>query len=523
MVSFCSSRLVQLLATMTIAPRWFFVAPRCVVVVAEEIAPFPLGSPCYANYQCEKNVAFCRWKEEEGIVRDSSDAGGGGDYDDDAYAHRSSKYKYRVEAEYGLHGYDEESFREDLAMNVARFASSVAKLMDVDARTVEALEVIGPGESQSRIAKNAVKVVFIKFGLLSKTLVEAAEKGNRLTTITAEEVVAALRQAGLENVVEASASSGDGFIQVYGVGASDESEGTDGEGDADNDEFAPPPSPLLLPPSMPSPFLPPFSPLLTPPIRVPPPPPMPPDLPPLHLPPPPLYSMPPPEVPSLDYQPLEPTASPSHPPLSPPQSPPSSPSTPNSPSTPPSPSPQAPPAPSAPSSPLSPASPSSPSSPLSPALPSAPSSPSSPSTPPSPLRRRVLLSSDVIETYQFEMGVCKPIPPIRTSTLPPPPPPLKKIASTKTIGISVGVSMTILVVLRASFIHYQRQKSERGGTDALACEEISATSSLSSRRVLFSLRALSCNDKKEIRNNTSFFFAPPSGGQQKRKNRKISV
>jgi len=217
MVSFRSSRL---LATLRIAPWWFSVA-RC--VFAEEIAPFPLGSPCYANYQCQKNVAFCRWKEEEGILGESSDVGGGGEYDDDAYAHRSSEYKYRVEAEYGLHGYDEESFREDLAMNVARFASSVAKVMDVDARTVEALEVRGAGESQSRSAKSAMKVVFIKFGVLTKTLVEAAEKGNRLTTIPAEDVVDALRKGGLDNVMYASASSGDGFIQVYGVGESDNS------------------------------------------------------------------------------------------------------------------------------------------------------------------------------------------------------------------------------------------------------------------------------------------------------------
>jgi len=90
MFSFCSSRLLQLLATVTIAPWCFFVA-RC--VFAEEIAPFPLGSPCYANYQCQKNVAFCRWKEEEGILGESSDVGGGGEYDDDAYAHRSSEYK----------------------------------------------------------------------------------------------------------------------------------------------------------------------------------------------------------------------------------------------------------------------------------------------------------------------------------------------------------------------------------------------------------------------------------------------
>ena len=151
-----------------------------------------------------KNEAFCEKDESE-------------EDDESVYAHRSAEYKYRVEAEYGLHGYDDASFMDELAMNVARFASAVAKVMDVDARTVEALEVRGAGESQSRSAMSAMKVVFIKFGVLMKTLVEAAEKGNRLTTIPAEDVVDALREGGLDNVMYASASSGDGFIQVYGV------------------------------------------------------------------------------------------------------------------------------------------------------------------------------------------------------------------------------------------------------------------------------------------------------------------
>jgi hypothetical protein len=164
-----------------------------------KIGAFPVGSPCYANYQCVKNEAFCEKDESE-------------EDDESMYMYRSAEYKYRVEAEYGLHGYDDASFMDDLAMNVARFASSVAKVIDVDARTVEALEVRGAGESQSRSAMSAMKVVFIKFGVLTKTSVEAAEKGNRLTTIPAEDVVDALREGGLDNVMYASASSGDGFI-----------------------------------------------------------------------------------------------------------------------------------------------------------------------------------------------------------------------------------------------------------------------------------------------------------------------
>ena len=99
-----------------------------------KIGSFPVGSPCYANYQCVKNEAFCEKDESE-------------EDDESMYMYRSAEYKYRVEAEYGLHGYDDASFMDDLAMNVARFASSVAKVMDVDARTVEALEVRGAGES----------------------------------------------------------------------------------------------------------------------------------------------------------------------------------------------------------------------------------------------------------------------------------------------------------------------------------------------------------------------------------------
>ena len=210
-----------------------------------KIGAFPVGSPCYANYQCVKNEAFCEKDESE-------------EDDESVYAYRSAEYKYRVEAEYGLHGYDDTSFMDDLAMNVARFATSVAKVMDVDARTVEALEVRGAGESQSRSAKSAMKVVFIKFGVLTKTLVEAAEKGNRLTTIPAEDVVDALREGGLDNVMYASASSGDGFIQVYCVGASDNS--ATGTGSEEDGEFTPPPSPILSPPPMPSFVPPPFSP-----------------------------------------------------------------------------------------------------------------------------------------------------------------------------------------------------------------------------------------------------------------------
>ena len=94
-----------------------------------KIGAFPVGSPCYANYQCVKNEAFCEKDESE-------------EDDESMYAYRSAEYKYRVEAEYGLHGYDDASFMDDLAMNVARFASAVAKVMDVDARTVEALSLI---------------------------------------------------------------------------------------------------------------------------------------------------------------------------------------------------------------------------------------------------------------------------------------------------------------------------------------------------------------------------------------------
>ena len=120
-----------------------------------KIGAFPVGSPCYANYQCVKNEAFCEKDESE-------------EDDESMYMYRSAEYKYRVEAEYGLHGYDDASFMDDLAMSVARFASSVAKVIDVDARTVEALEVRGAGESQSRSAMSAMKVVFIKFGVFDK-------------------------------------------------------------------------------------------------------------------------------------------------------------------------------------------------------------------------------------------------------------------------------------------------------------------------------------------------------------------
>ena len=99
-----------------------------------KIGAFPVGSPCYANYQCVKNEAFCEKEDSE-------------EDDESMYMYRSAEYKYRVEAEYGLHGYDDASFMDDLAMNVARFASAVAKVMDVDARTVEALEVRGDRKS----------------------------------------------------------------------------------------------------------------------------------------------------------------------------------------------------------------------------------------------------------------------------------------------------------------------------------------------------------------------------------------
>ena len=65
---------------------------------------------------------------------------------------------------------------DNLAMNVARFANSVAKVMDVDARTVEVLELIRAGESESRSSKSSVKVVFIKFGILSRTLSKRRKK-----------------------------------------------------------------------------------------------------------------------------------------------------------------------------------------------------------------------------------------------------------------------------------------------------------------------------------------------------------
>ena len=146
--------------------------------------------------------------EERGFLRE-----GGGNFEryeyrdgENVYAYRALEYKYRVEAECGLYGYDKENFMDNLAMNVARFANSVAKVMDVDARTVEVLELIRAGESESRSSKSSVKVVFIKFGILSRTLVEAAEKGNRLARIPADEVVAALRKGGLENVMDTSAS-----------------------------------------------------------------------------------------------------------------------------------------------------------------------------------------------------------------------------------------------------------------------------------------------------------------------------
>ena len=51
--------------------------------------------------------------------------------DENVYACFTLEYKYRVEAECGLYGYDKENFMDNLAMNVARFASSVAKVMDV--------------------------------------------------------------------------------------------------------------------------------------------------------------------------------------------------------------------------------------------------------------------------------------------------------------------------------------------------------------------------------------------------------
>ena len=73
-----------------------------------KIGSFPVGSPCYANYQCVKNEAFCEKDESE-------------EDDESMYMYRSARYKYRVEAEYGLHGYDDASFMDDLAMNVARF------------------------------------------------------------------------------------------------------------------------------------------------------------------------------------------------------------------------------------------------------------------------------------------------------------------------------------------------------------------------------------------------------------------
>ena len=115
--------------------------------------------------------------EERGFLRE-----GGGNFKryeyrdgERVYAYRALEYKYRVEAECGLYGYDKENFVDNLAMNVARFANSVAKVMDVDARTVEVLDryeqvKVSPG------GKSSVKVVFIKFGILSRTLVEAAEK-----------------------------------------------------------------------------------------------------------------------------------------------------------------------------------------------------------------------------------------------------------------------------------------------------------------------------------------------------------
>ena len=97
-----------------------------------KMTPFPIGSPCYANYQCTKNVAFC--EKAGGILSDTSTGDG-----EKVYAYRALEYKYRVEAECGLYGYDKENFVDNLAMNVARFANSVAKVMDVDARTVEVL------------------------------------------------------------------------------------------------------------------------------------------------------------------------------------------------------------------------------------------------------------------------------------------------------------------------------------------------------------------------------------------------
>ena len=70
-----------------------------------KITPFPIGSPCYANYQCTKNVAFC--EKAAGILGDTST----GD-DENVYAYRALEYKYRVEAECGLYGYDKENFMD---------------------------------------------------------------------------------------------------------------------------------------------------------------------------------------------------------------------------------------------------------------------------------------------------------------------------------------------------------------------------------------------------------------------------
>ena len=52
-----------------------------------KITPFPIGSPCYANYQCTKNVAFC--EKAAGILGDTST----GD-DENVYAYRALEYYF---------------------------------------------------------------------------------------------------------------------------------------------------------------------------------------------------------------------------------------------------------------------------------------------------------------------------------------------------------------------------------------------------------------------------------------------
>ena len=63
---------------------------------AKTIAPisgFKIGARCYANYQCERDFAYCSFKnttDQDILV----------DFKDDEFMYRMNGYAYRVEARY---------------------------------------------------------------------------------------------------------------------------------------------------------------------------------------------------------------------------------------------------------------------------------------------------------------------------------------------------------------------------------------------------------------------------------------